>query len=190
MEIAIESANAAPAIARPELFSLRLPNDARSIRLAVAALTAALKELGFAPGDAQKVQLAVDEACSNVLKHAYRPDEQETYEVEALVEFGKLKVRVKDRGLPYDPFHTPRYDPEHPGGKGMGLYLIEHLAHEVRYVNLGREGKAFDILYTLPGGWDQHPLAIEGDDADPTPPDTKSLRVRLFHPDDAGQVAR
>src|SRR5262249_39414061 len=64
------------------------------------------------------------------------------------------------------------------------------LAHEVRYVNLGRDGKAFDILYTLPGGWEQHPLAIEGEDAEPTPPDAQSLRVRLFHPDDAGQVAR
>jgi serine/threonine-protein kinase RsbW len=190
MQPASSSDSPTPTSSRAELFALRVPNDVRSIRLVLGALTAALDTLGFATDDANKLRLAVDEACTNVLKHAYRPDESATYDVECSIEFGKLKVRVKDNGLPYDPFHTPHYDPAHPGGKGLGMYLMEQLAHEVRYVNLGREGKAFDILYTLPGGWEQHPQPLAGAGEEQAAPDPESLGVRLFHPDDAGQVAR
>src|ERR1700689_2852413 len=122
-----------------ELFALRLPNEPHSARLALGTLHAALDELGFAAADRNKLSLAVDEACTNVVKHAYRPEQEETFNVSCSIDLGKLKVRVQDHGLPYDPFHLPHYDPDHPGGKGMGTFLMEHLSHEGRYANLGRE---------------------------------------------------
>jgi len=167
--------------AQTHLFTLRLPNDPGSLALAQGTVTAALGELGFAHADTRNLQLASAEACRNVLAHAYRPGEDRTYEVAGTIEFGKLKLRVRDTGLPFDPFHVA----------GQGLHRIEQLVHELRYVNLGRDGKAFDLLYTLPGGWEQHPHPLAAQPADDSPPpDAATLHVRLFEPADAGQVAR
>ena len=170
--------------AQAHLFTLHLPNDPASIALAQGTAAAALDELEFAPPDAENVTTALAGACRNVLRHAYRPGEDKTYEVAATIEFGKLKLRVRDTGLPFDPFHVT----------GEGLHRIEKLVHELRYVNLGRDGKAFDLLYTLPGGWEQHSHAVAAFShlsADkPTVPDPATLHVRLFQPADAGQVAR
>ncbi len=173
-------------------FSVRLPNHSASIRIALAALAADLRELGFKGPDIERLQMVVDEACVNVLKHAYRPGEPAEFEVESTLESGKIKIRIKDHGLPYDPFHAPQFMPESATTKGLGTYLMQSLIHELRFVNLGREGKAVELLYPLPGGWTgdcEQPEPSDDDEADPAP-DGASLRVRLFRPEDAGQVAR
>jgi serine/threonine-protein kinase RsbW len=69
------------------------------------------------------IRLAVTEACTNVVVHAY-PDGEGAMEVEAFVRDGEIEVVVRDEG---DGI-APRADSP---GLGLGLPLIASLAESV-----------------------------------------------------------
>jgi anti-sigma regulatory factor (Ser/Thr protein kinase) len=75
------------------------------------------------------VKLAVTEACTNVVVHAY-PDGDGPMEVAAIIRDGRLSVAVRDEGRGM----LPR--PDSPG-LGLGLPLIATLAETLE---LGRDG--------------------------------------------------
>ncbi len=71
------------------------------------------------------IRLAVTEACTNVVVHAYPDGQEGPMEVCASLRDGKLEVIVRDRGKGI----TPR--PDSPG-LGLGLPLIASLADTVQ----------------------------------------------------------
>ncbi len=87
------------------------------------------------------IRLAVTEACTNVVVHAY-PDEHEgLLEVAATLQADKLEVVVRDEG----PGIGPR--PDSPG-LGLGLPLIASLTESVQ---LGRdEDERTEVRMTFP----------------------------------------
>jgi anti-anti-sigma factor len=82
-------------------------------------------------------QLAVDEACTNVIEHAYEHDPELTFEVICTIEPGTLTIKVLDEGKEFDPTAAPppqfsdNLDDIRPGG--VGIHLIKKLMDDVRY---------------------------------------------------------
>ena len=82
-------------------------------------------------------QLAVDEACTNVIEHAYEHDPEMTFEVICTIEPGTLTIKVMDKGKEFDPTAAPppqfseNLDDIRPGG--VGIHLIKKLMDDVRY---------------------------------------------------------
>jgi serine/threonine-protein kinase RsbW len=74
------------------------------------------------------IRLAVTEACTNVVVHAYPADQEGLLEVAASLSEDKLEVIVRDKG----PGIGPRADSP---GLGLGLPLIVSLTESVQ---LGR----------------------------------------------------
>jgi serine/threonine-protein kinase RsbW len=100
---------------------LRMPALPDAVGVARQALTGACEALGLGPRATGDVRLAVSEACTNVVAHAYRDlDEPGELEVAVLLEPGELTVIVRDRGSGI----TPRIE---GGGLGLGLPLIAAL---------------------------------------------------------------
>jgi anti-sigma regulatory factor (Ser/Thr protein kinase) len=92
-----------------------------AVGVARQALTGACEALGLGPRATGDVRLAVSEACTNVVAHAYRDqDGPGDLEVDVLVQPGELTVIVRDRGTGI----APRVD---GGGLGLGLPLIAAL---------------------------------------------------------------
>lgn len=78
--------------------------------------------------------LGIDEACTNVIRHAYdlRDDQPIALSVEALSTC--VRVRVRDYGIKRAP-HTMRgrsHDEVKPGG--LGLHLIRNAFDKVDYI--------------------------------------------------------
>jgi anti-sigma regulatory factor (Ser/Thr protein kinase) len=113
----------------PDL-EMSLPAQAENIALIRHAFGALGETLAVDPELLADVRLAVTEACSNVVVHAY-PDGAEPGPLEVLATIGdqKLTVVVRDEG----PGITPH--PDSPG-LGLGLPLIASLAESVQ---LGRD---------------------------------------------------
>lgn len=84
-------------------------------------------------------QMAVDEACTNIIEHGFSGDEEiGKIEVVCRNEAGRFTVRIYDDGPPFDPVHrddpnpnTPLTDRE-PGG--WGIFFIKKMMDEVAYV--------------------------------------------------------
>jgi anti-sigma regulatory factor (Ser/Thr protein kinase) len=99
---------------------------------------------GVTLDDDQKyyVELAVSEAVTNSLRHAYGNAPDREIGLRVTVEPGRLVVEVTDTGLPLDPAHIenatlPDAEDSRRESGGRGLFLIRQVMDEVR---LTREG--------------------------------------------------
>lgn len=101
-------------------------------------------------GDSYKVQLAVDEACSNIIEHACEGECGEEIEITCSDGEGRLTVMIRDHGQPFDPDMAPAPNleadlEERPIG-GLGVFLIKRLMDEVRYEVLGEAGNLLTLV--------------------------------------------
>lgn len=87
-----------------------VPENVAVVRHVIGALTEAL---GLSHRAVEDIRLAVTEACTNVVRHAYR-DHEGPLEVTMRHADGMLTISVLDRGDGIRP---------HPGGEGPGLGL-------------------------------------------------------------------
>lgn len=101
--------------------------------------------LGLSGKEAQHFELVVEEACTNVIEHAFDPDELGTYDVTILRRPGQLVVAVDDRGIPFDlmKYETGR-------GSSLGVILMKAFIDEVHFLNRGHQGKRVELIKNLP----------------------------------------
>jgi serine/threonine-protein kinase RsbW len=98
---------------------------------------AAAKSCGFSDETIDKIALAVDEACTNVIKHAYQNSPEGDIIVNISVSENKMKVAITDFGSNFDPTAVPepdirKYYRQHKVG-GLGIYLMKKLMDEVNF---------------------------------------------------------
>jgi serine/threonine-protein kinase RsbW len=96
-----------------------------------------------------KIVLAVDEACSNIIKHAYQLDESGIINIKLSLEDSTLKIEIEDYGQPFKNSNVNEpnindYYKEHKKG-GWGLYLIKKIMNFVSY-NRTNDGKNYLVL--------------------------------------------
>jgi len=111
-----------------------LPN----VPLVTACVSRAAEVLGLDEHALYQVQLAVDEACANVVDHAYvgpEPGEMEVscyrYDKEFFI------IRVRDWGQGFDPAQVARPQVDAPledrSLGGLGLFLVQAVMDWVRF---------------------------------------------------------
>jgi serine/threonine-protein kinase RsbW/stage II sporulation protein AB (anti-sigma F factor) len=88
------------------------------------------------------VKLAVSEAATNALLHAYRDTEPGTIRVEAVIENGDLVIAIKDDGVGM----APRTDSP---GLGLGLPVIASVAKRVEVIP-DEPGTRLRMAFTCP----------------------------------------
>lgn len=108
-------------------------DEIKSITDAVgqAALTA-----GFDDRSAYACELAVCEACENIVVHGYTQERSGTIEATIQTSPGELTVELRDRAAPFDPTAAPAPQPdpaEEPTIGGFGLYIVRKVMDEVSY---------------------------------------------------------
>ena len=97
----------------------------------------AAREFGFSEEEASKIVLAVDEACTNVIKHAYQfaPDKQ--IEIVILPVKDCMQITVIDDGKSFNPSSAKLLDLKqhlsHYRRGGLGIYLMRTLMDKVEY---------------------------------------------------------
>jgi serine/threonine-protein kinase RsbW len=116
-----------PIPATPSPVRLSLPARARNVAVVRRALEAVAEELALPRRLVEDMRLAVTEACTNVVRHAYTGDEaddQSALRVELRPQPRGMLVVVEDRGRGVSP------SPD-GGGPGLGLPLIAALTEDL-----------------------------------------------------------
>jgi serine/threonine-protein kinase RsbW len=100
-------------------------------------IATAAEYAGFDDCTAYQVQLAVDEACSNIIEHAYGGEGTGVIECSYRIQSEKFVVILRDYGQPFDLETVPEpnlsADIEERTGGGLGLYLIRKVMDEVHF---------------------------------------------------------
>ena len=108
----------------------------RLIRVREFVSTAARK-FGFGDEDVSKIALAVDEACTNIIKHAYESDPRKNISVTIKGRNGTFEVAIRDSGAEFDPAGVPSPDMQeyltHYRRGGLGMYLMKSLMDKIEY---------------------------------------------------------
>jgi len=83
--------------------------------------------------DICQLELAVNEAASNIMKHAYRGRTDQRIQIEADAFADRISLRLSHGGEAFDPetVKPPAFDGSREGG--FGVYLIAQSVDEVRY---------------------------------------------------------
>lgn len=98
--------------------ALRLPRDRVSVPVARHLAAYTLREVGADPVDVADVELALTEACTNVLDHAGPGD---AYNVTVTVRSDRCEVRIVDLGPGFAHDHLPGGEPAAERGRGLTL---------------------------------------------------------------------
>ena len=118
--------------------SLRLEPSALAVRQVGPWLRSSLTSLGTELADAvmMKAELAVHEACMNVVDHANLPSGS-TIDVHLELTPERLVVRVCDPGDEFDLAAVPEPAPMTLQERGYGVKIIRSLVTELTYRRLG-----------------------------------------------------
>jgi serine/threonine-protein kinase RsbW len=97
----------------------------------------AARDAGLNDQATYEVELAVDEACTNIIEHGYGGEGRGRIECTCLTTDAGLCITLKDWGSPFDPIVVPRPKRDVPLAKlrsrGAGLDLIQASMDKVRY---------------------------------------------------------
>ncbi len=116
---------------------LTLPARFASLEQVRAFVAEQAEACGLEPSAVYAVQLATDEAFSNIIEHAYGGESDNPIRCSAHQEGDALVITLCDYGEPFDPSQVPPPDLEASLQKrevgGIGLHFIHHLMDEVQF---------------------------------------------------------
>lgn len=109
------------------LLEAHVPARADALRGLRAKARRRLRGHGIAPALVEQLLLAVDEACTNIIRHAYGEDADGRIALRIFGRGPELEFELDDEAPCVDPdcIRPRAFDPERPGG--LGLALIERV---------------------------------------------------------------
>jgi serine/threonine-protein kinase RsbW len=118
-------------------FELKIPNQTDNLDLIRDFVGKVSGKVGFTEDDIDKIRIAVDEACTNVIKHAYEQEGEDHIGIIIKIDYSKLTIVVTDRGKGFNPKSLELPDMETYLAElrvgGLGIYLMKTLMDEVNY---------------------------------------------------------
>jgi len=118
-------------------FTLQVPSSTENLALIREFVTTVGRQSQLEEDEISNLELAVDEACANVIEHAYGHDITKEVVVRAKFDDESLQISVIDEGRGFDPNKTPQDSVEQlihdRKSGGLGIRLIKKLMDEVSY---------------------------------------------------------
>lgn len=98
------------------------------------------------------VELAVVEACTNVIRYAYAPSCPGKLGVCLERRSESLEILILDEGAPFDPTRVPPPDLHQSTEGGYGIFLIRTIMGSVTYRRQGSRWNGLRLVRNLPQG--------------------------------------
>ena len=116
---------------------LILHNDIQQIPQLAEFIETIAEEIELDQGLAMSLNLALEEAVTNVILYAYPEGSDGLVDIEAILSKDKLRFIISDSGMEFDPTAAPEADvtlgvEDRPIG-GLGIYLVRKIMDTVSY---------------------------------------------------------
>jgi serine/threonine-protein kinase RsbW len=119
-------------------------------------VTEVCEEANIPAGVTHDLQLAVDEACTNIVLHGYAGQEAGRISLSFHWDSREVVITISDSGHAFDPrsFPEPDLDAAWEARQvgGLGVHLIRHLVDGIRYETDDQLVNHLTLVKTLRGG--------------------------------------
>ncbi len=129
-----------------ETVTITVPSHPKFLYVIRSAVYPLVIEAGFPKREARKIVLAVDEACSNIIKYAYEGDATKLIHLRVSLDQQRLLMELTDTGKKADVSKiAPRkLDDVQPGG--LGTHIIRTVFDSVTYDTHGETGTVLTLI--------------------------------------------
>lgn len=119
---------------------IEILSDPRMLKIVRAGIGHLCTIMGFANVEKNSVVLAVDEACSNIIKHTYENQADQVIKISCYMYEDRLEIKLRDFGkrANLETIQPRNLDEVRPGG--LGVHLIRTVMDKVIYRNDPRQG--------------------------------------------------
>jgi serine/threonine-protein kinase RsbW len=111
-------------------------------------------QAGFDDSAVYAIQTAVDEACSNIIEHAYQGEDRGDIEVAISSDTNCLTIQLIDKGRPFDPASIREPDIqaslEERENHGLGLFFMQKLMDHIHFEFSEDTGNVLTMVKCLP----------------------------------------
>jgi len=115
----------------------KFPGRFESLETISRFVRQAAEDAGLDEMSVYSVELAVDEACSNIIEHAYGAEGKGEIDCSCIIENDGLTIVIKDKGNPFDPDAVPEVNTQQPledrKPGGAGVFLMRKVMDMVRF---------------------------------------------------------
>lgn len=129
-----------------DLAVIKVQSDPKYLSV-IRTVTAKMGELyGLSESAIEDIKLGVDEACSNVIKHAYGGDTHQSILVRYRMAQKGFEVLIEDHGIEVQPesIEGRNLDDIRPGG--LGVHLIKRAFDIVQFDQKKRKGNRLRLV--------------------------------------------
>jgi len=130
--------------------TLHVPADLAYLAAIQAFINKLAQLARFSQKDITLFSVAVEEAITNVVKHAFLPEQKEHFDVTCELTPVEFKVIIRDKGLPFDPDRIKDFSAEKSldGDEqvGLGFRLMKGSVDTLSFHNLGFGGKEVQLV--------------------------------------------
>jgi len=125
---------------------LEIPSDPNSLSILRAVVANISAKAGFSPDESTKLVLGIDEACTNIIRHAYFGCCTQRIIITFFTSSQYLEINIRDFGPKSDPatFKARSLDEVRPGG--LGLHFIRSAVDELEYEKLADGGMLLKLV--------------------------------------------
>ena len=132
--------------------TLSIPSNPEHMKLVRGLMASAAEVVGFPKPDINCLCLAVDEACTNIIRHAYDGRHDQEIEVRLILGEGRLDVALRDYGKKVPPEEIKPRDLEDIRPGGLGVHFMREIMDEVVYDTSLDVGTELRMTKCLPKG--------------------------------------
>ncbi len=133
-----------------ETITLTVPSHPKFLYVVRSAVYPVVTGAGFTKKETRQIILALDEACSNIIKYAYEGDATKPISLTVTVRSEELCIELKDRGKKPDVSKiAPRELTDvRPGG--LGTHFMNAVFDTISYDTSGHEGTVLTLVKKRP----------------------------------------
>ena len=118
--------------------TLAIPNETGQLRRVRSFVAEVVRHSVVPPSFENGILLAVDEAISNIITHAYTEGRRDTIEITLEIDPHRFQVVIRDSGTSFDPksIASPEMGSHVANGRrnGLGIFLMRQVMDEVEYL--------------------------------------------------------
>ncbi len=115
------------------MIEIRISSDPRLLAVVRAMVSQVCELAGCSEEEQRKIVLAVDEACSNIIKHTYQGDCCRTIDIRCQGDEKRLEIVLRDCGPPIDVKRIQPRDLDEVRPGGLGTHFIRSIMDKVDY---------------------------------------------------------